>query len=217
MRASLITLMALLTGLAAVPAAAQGIPDYIPDQPGESLVDREKDKLEEQLRPFLSRLFTTGTVEAGPLREGVGHQSTMSVGIRVAEDDALFVSLGLRGVPLRLVSARPTPGEDDARLYLAGGYELSGTRLGTSELAERSAVGVAVGAIFGDATLYALDVTPTYELVRTQRFSMPVGLRLSVASSWRGHTVASEKFVGLYLGVRWFWVTRDELELDRLD
>lgn len=205
----------LVLSLGAVPAAtlAQGIPDHIPDTPGESPADREKDRLEERYRGLLSRFYTAGSVDLAPLtRDGLGYQANINVGMNVGGGDAVFLAFAARDVPLQLTEDPVRPGRQPEG-YVAVGYMLRGTRLlGPSRLAQRSALNVSVGVLSGAVSALAFEVAPTYDILVRDSWSVPAGVKLSVATVRGEEASVTRSFVGLSLGVRWQWARRDRLE-----
>ena len=194
-------------------AAAQSIPDNIPDISGESPTDRAQAQLLERHRGFLSRIFTTGSFDAGPLpREGVAYQTNLSLGLDFRGGDAVFFALNSRVLPPR----EPLDFRDRRWLWYGGfGYTLSGTRfLGDTEAGQRSALTTELGVWPGETSLVALDVSPTYEILRGVDWSVPAGLRLSVA---RVHGLATgsviQPFVGFTIGAKLHFFSRHRLEL----
>lgn len=207
-------LLLFALGATSTPGTAQAIPDNIPDEPGESLVDREKKRLEERFRGTLSRFFSGGGLDVAPFAaEGLGYQANVNVGMDLPGGDAILLALAARGVPGRLGSEIPRPGLGETAWYYGVGYELSATRLlGPTPLAQRSAIGFGVGVLRGDVSVLALEVGPTYDVLVRNSWSMPVGIRLSVATVGDQDVATTRAFLGINLGVRWHWARRDKLE-----
>lgn len=202
----------LLLTLLAAPAAAQGIPDYIPDLPGESPADRAQERLIESHRGFLGRVFTLGSFDAAPLPgDALGYQSNLRLGLEFRNGDAVFLAMNARVLP----AGDPPVGQGGPIWYAGLGYTMSGTRLlGSSEAAERSALSTEVGWWPGESSsLVALDVSPTYEVLRGAWWSLPVGARFSLAGIIGPDGAMLDPFVGLTAGVKLHVFARDRLEL----
>lgn len=207
-----LALTTLLVALMAAPAAAQDIPDNIPDVPGESPADRAQERFVERHRGFLSRIFTTGSFDAGPLpRDGLGYQTNVSVGLDFRSGDAMFVAINSRILPDR----DPQYFDNESLVVYAGvGYTLSGTRfLGSSEAGQRSALSTELGVWSGEASLVALDLSPTYAILRGASWSVPAGVRFSLARINGPDGTVVHPFVGLTIGAKLHLFARERLEL----
>lgn len=202
----------LLLALIAGPVTAQAIPPDIPDLPGESPADRGWERFLESHREFLGRLFTTGSFDAGPVpRDGLAYQTNVSVGLDFRSGDAVFLALNTRLLP---DADRLAPGHRAWVWYGALGYTLSGTRfLGDSAAGRRSALSTELGMWSGAASLVALDVSPSYEILRGASWSVPAGVRLSLARISGPDGAALHPFVGLTLSAKLRLFPRDRLEL----
>lgn len=207
-------LLLVALGATSSPGLGQAIPDNIPDEPGESLVDREKKRLEERFRGTLSRFFSGGGFDVAPLAaEGLGYQANVNVGMYLPGGDALLLAVAARDVPARLGSEIPDPGRRWTEWYYSVGYELSATRLlGPTPFAQRSAIGLGVGVLSGEVSVLALDLGPTYDVIQRDSWSVPVGVRLNVAMVGSRDIAVTRAFLGVSLGVRWHWARRDKLE-----
>ena len=203
----------LLSGFAA-PTLAQGIPDYIPDTPGESLIDRELERMAERYRSTLSGFYSLGTMDMAPVTgEGLGYQATFNVGYRLESGDALFLSFASRDTPFRYSDEPFTPESMQPVLFAGAGYELSGMRFfGESFLGYRSHLGMSLGLIAGDVEAVALDISPTFDVMQKHNFVVPVGIRLSVAATRVDARPIARAFLGLNVGVRYHWLSRDRLD-----
>lgn len=215
MRTLRIASLLLLGSLAAAPIAAQGIPDNIPDRPGESLADRNRERMVERYRGLLGRFFTDGSVAMAPLG-GPAYQLNAGVGLMLENGDAVLLAAGARAVPAdpdgRFAGSLPNDGA-----WVAGvAYELSGTRvLGSSPLGWRTALGLGVGIMRGEElTAATFEVAPTYALLVGRNWSVPVAVRFSLSTIDNRDPDArlTRAFVGLDLGVRWHWLRRDRLD-----
>lgn len=216
-------LLILGFGAVSTPAIAQGIPDNIPDKPGESLVDRERERMEERYRSTLSRFFTTFSfdmaVTPGPhlhqlaTGDGFGYQANVGVGMHLESGDALLLSVGTRVIPAPTSVDATRPAYRDPQWYFGVGYEVSGTRfLGSSPTAQRSALGLGVGVLSAEVSALAFEIAPTYALLQRDAWSFPVGVKLNVATFRSTDLSVTRTFLGVNLGVRWHWMHRDRLE-----
>lgn len=214
------TLLLLLAAPAA-PAAAQGVPDYIPDEPGESLLDRERERQRERYRSFFSRFFSVGGVAMAPItRNGLGYASEAGIGMHLDSGDALFLAVGTRLFPDAQRFSAPAglgPSASAPELYAAVGYELSATRaLGESAFADRAALRMGVGVLVARTGAITLDIGPTYELFRGQlrghNWSLPVGPRLTVAMISDPDVTLARTFLGLNAGFRWQFMGRERMD-----
>ena len=205
----------LLGALAAAPATAQGIPDNIPDKPGESLADRHWDRMEERYRGLLSRFFSGGSFDVAPIA-GPVYQLELGLGYTLETGDALTLHVGGRTVPAMIGARTASPAFGDGAFFGRLGYELSGTRFfGASPLGWRSALGLGVGVLSGtDLTAALFEVAPTYALIVRDSWSVPAGLRLSLATidNRDPDATLTRAFLGIHFGVRWHWMHRDRLD-----
>ena len=207
---------ALVLLVLSAPAAAQAIPDRIPDKPGESPADRAQERMEERLRPTLSHFFAGGSVFLAPVTaEGVEFQETFAVGLRMTGGDALSIYLGARQFP----ASREPDGDspwDRSGAWLGGAtYEMSALRLlAPSEFARRASLSFGVGLLEGEeVSALMLDVMPTWHLLESGAWSLPVGVRFSLAALDTGaEALTTRAFVGLGLGLRHYFGQRERLE-----
>lgn len=209
-------LLSLALSAGAVPALAQGIPDNIPDEPGESLVDRERERMEERYRGFLSRFFTMGTLELDPVtRRGIGYQGTVSLGMDVWKSDAVYLTVSARDLPVRAeVTSDPIEPGRRVEQYFGAGYALSGARIlgEESPLGRRSNLHLGVGVLTGEVSVLAFEVGPTYDLIARDGWAVPMGVKLNVATFGNDAGSVTRAFAGLSVGVRWRWLRRERLE-----
>lgn len=206
-------LLALAVG-APRPGTAQEIPDNIPDTPGESPADRAQERLEERFRGFLSRVYTAGSFDLSPIG-GFGYQGRFSVGLDVGTGDAVFLSASGRDLPARAeLSPEPIGPGRRTETYFGAGLALRGTRLlgEESSLGRRTALNVGVGVLTGETSVLAFEVTPTYDLLARSSWAVPVGATLNVATFGSDMASVTRAFLGLSLGVRWYWGERERLE-----
>lgn len=212
----LATLLMPVALAGAVPALAQGIPDNIPDEPGESLVDRERERMEERYRGFLSRFFTMGTLELDPVTQSrLGYQGTVSLGLDVWNDDAVYLAVSARNLPVRAeVTSDPIEPGRRVEQYYGAGYALSGTRIlgHESPLGRRSNLNLGVGVLTGEVSVLAFEVAPTYDLMVRDGWAVPMGIKLNVATFGSDAGSVTRTFAGLSVGVRWRWLRRERLE-----
>ncbi|MFO7892573.1 MAG: hypothetical protein R6U63_02465 [Longimicrobiales bacterium] len=200
---------------AADPAVGQGIPENIPDKPGESLADRHRERMVERYRGLLGRFFTGGSFAVAPV-SGPAYQMNAGLGLTFQNGDAVLFSAGARAAPPDPDSPLAAKGWNEGA-WLAGlGYELSGTRVfGSTPLGWRTALGLGVGVMHGtDLSAATLEVAPTYALMVRHGWSVPVGLRLSVSTldSRDANATVTRGFLGLQIGVRWHLVRRERTD-----
>lgn len=205
----------LLLALAATPMAGQAIPDGIPDLPGESPADREKERAKERYHGTLSRLFTTGSFDLAPVTgDGSAYQANLNLGYNLGSGDAVFVFMSRRNVLADWNRDVALPGGLESASYYGLGYELAGARfLGASSLARRSALNLGLGVMRGELSSVALDVTPTYDLLNGDFWSVPAGLKVSLISVGSADASMSRAFLGFTVGVKRRFGHRERLEL----
>lgn len=205
----------LFATLVAVPATAQGIPDNIPDDPGESLADRHWKQIEESYRGLLGRFFSGGSFNVAPIG-GPVYQIGLGLGYTVESGDALTLHFGARAVPPTVDARTARSGLGDGAFFGRLGYELNGTRFfGSTPLGWRTALGLGVGVLSGtDLTAALFEVAPTYALIVRDSWSVPAGIRLSLATidNRDPDATLTRAFLGIHLGVRWHWMRRDRLD-----
>lgn len=210
-------LVLIAFGAGPAPTLAQQIPDYIPDEPGQSLADREKERMEERFRGTLSRFFSTSSVQLAPMTDnGVAYQANVGVGMRVGYADALYLNIGTRSFPSPRIadSSQPLTFLQGRQWYLGAGYQLSGTRItGPSALGRRTALGLGMGVLMAETgTAVTVDIAPTYELMARDWWSLPIGVNLSLAMIGNEDAAVTRAFLGLNVGVRLHWVRRERVE-----
>lgn len=195
-------------------AAAQAVPDEIPDVPGEGPADRWQERLEERYRGTLSRFFTSGSFDMAPVTgAGAAHQTNVNLGLNFRNGDAVFAFASTRRLPTDIDGGIQGVGRRQAVWYYGFGYIMSGTRvLGDSPLARRSALNLGVGVVDGEVASVAVDVSPTYDLLGGNFWSVPAGLKLSLAAVRDDHASMTSAFVGFTIGVKWQFGHRDRLE-----
>jgi hypothetical protein len=210
----LIPFLLVLAG--AVPAVAQGIPDNIPDEPGQSLVDRERERMEERYRGFLSRFYTMGSLDLDPVtRDLLGYQATVNVGMAVWGYDAVHLTVSARSLPVRAeITSDPIEPGRRVETYFGAGYALNGTRIlgEESPLGRRSNLNLGVGVLTGEVSALAFEVAPTYDLIVRNGWAVPVGVKVNVATIGSDAGSVTRTFAGLSVGVRWWWMRREQLE-----
>jgi hypothetical protein len=197
---------------AAAPAAGQWIPDNIPE---ESLADWTQDRMIERYRGVLGRFFANGSFAMAPL-VGPNYQMNAGLGLTLRSGDALILNAAVRAAPPDPDGPLAESGWNEGAVIVAGTYELRGTRaFGDSPIGWRTGLGLGLGVMHGaHLTAMTFDVTPTYDLVVRQDWSVPMGLRLSVSTIESRETVSSisRAFLGLDVGVRWHLVRRERLD-----
>ena len=189
--AALGSLTLLLLAALAVPAAAhaQAIPDDIPDGPNRSPRDRQRARFEERYHSTLSRLFVASHVATGAAVGGAAGtfavETRVEGGLYVGRGGAVYASLGVRG-PLGALLA-----DDDA---LTATYATGvGVRL---PLDRRLSVAIGASAQRGGASTGAVEVSPQLRLPVGTFWTVPLGLRLTVA----GAGGQARAFVGFSVG-----------------
>jgi hypothetical protein len=206
----------LVASLAVVPPAeGQWLPDDIPGDSEEWLPDRTRERMIERYRGVLGRLFTEGSAGLSPFG-GPAYQMNTGLGLTLESGDAVLLNVAVRAIPSEPESPLTESAWNQAALIVGGGYELRGTRVfGASPLGWRTALGLGIGVMSGtDLTATTFEVTPTYDLVVRQGWSVPVGLRLSVSTlgGQDRDTYVTRPFLGLQLGVRWHLARREKLD-----
>lgn len=207
-------LLILAFGAASTPAVAQGIPDNIPDLPGESLVDREKERMEERYRGTLSRFFTAGSFDVAPITgTGLGYQANASAGMYLESGDALLLAVGTRVVPAPDSLEFAQSGFHKPQWHFGVAYEVNGTRfLGSSPHARRSALGLGVGVLYSEVSALAFEIAPSYNLLQRDAWSFPAGVKLNFTVVSGPEASVGRAFLGLTFGIRWHWMHRDRLD-----
>lgn len=205
----------LLLALVATPTSGQAVPDNIPDLPGESPADRAKERAKERYHGTLSRLFTTGSFDMAPVTgDGSAYQANLDFGLHLRSGDAVYVFMSKRNVLADWNREVALPGSLESVSYYGLGYELAGTRfLGASSLGQRSALDLGLGVTRGEVSSVALDVTPTYDLLNGDFWSVPAGLKISLMTVGSADASMSRAFLGLTVGVKRHFGHRERLEL----
>ena len=193
-------------------AAAQGIPVDIPDTPGESPVDREREKREERHHSKLSRLFgTTSIVASSAVNQHARVFDTiLEGGVQLKGGDAVYLLVGARSAPALGLDGSPLTEGSDASHLLALGYELGLARFSSHPVVASSAVGFTMGGWFGDTRMLSFDVSPRYIVRGNQYWSFPVGIKIS--TTFAGDVGQPLTLVGLSMGVRRHFGQRESLE-----
>ena len=210
----LIALLAVL--LFGVPAAVgQAIPEHIPDTPGESPMDREREKREERHHAALSRFFGTTSVSASPILSGPGlfFDTVLEAGVEMRNGDALYVMLGARSATDDPAASRlgPFSSQTDAGGGLfALGYELSLARFSTNDLVGGSSVSVSFGGLLSDVYMLYVDVSPRYIIRANQYWSLPVGIKMT--TSFLGENANPIGTVGVTAAIRRHFGQRKSLK-----
>lgn len=201
-------------GIASAPAATQEIPDHIPDTPGESPADRAQERLEERYRPVTSRFFLGAAMDLAPfVANGLAYQANLYLGMAFPGGDALILAVSGRQLPIQYGTDVPEPGQESER-YVGVGYEMTGERLlGSTPFARRTGLGLGVGVLNGETSALAMEIAPAYNLFEGASWSVPVGVRLSLALVGTGTETLTRTFLGFNLGVRWHLAQREQLTL----
>lgn len=214
MKLPTLALVPLLLVTAAA-TTAQGVPDRIPTDPTESLADRERERFEERYRATISRFSTTGSFGLTPAGgEGIAYQLNVNANLHFRNGDAAFLFLNTRDTP--------SDGDSSASLlrpremvYTGGiGYQVSAMRLlGPHPLARRGALNLGLGAMAGDGTALALEIEPTYDLLEGRFWSLPIGVKLSLATFESRDASLTGAFFTISLGIQRHFGHRERLEL----
>ncbi|MDX1675238.1 MAG: hypothetical protein R3314_10630 [Longimicrobiales bacterium] len=214
MRTLCLGALVLLMAASPLTASAQGVPDNIPDTPGESPGDRLKDRMIERHRGFLSRFFTDATVDVSPLSGyALGYQASLNAGLALNGGDAVFLSIATRTMPVQPDAEGLVAELGGPMGYVGAGYEVNGTRfLGETPTGLRTGFRFGAGVLVGELSALALDVTPTYHVLRRATWSVPIGVRVGAALFTGGGVSVVRSSLGLSLGVRWHWAERERLE-----
>ena len=213
-RLALLVVLSLIS-LTGSPLAGQAIPEWIPDEPGESPADRAQERLKERFRGTISRFFTTGGFDLSPFAaDGSTYQANVSLGMTFSSGDAVFLFASSRELVGDRSGVESNLHRSATAWYGGLGYEISALRFfQPSGLARRSSLNVGAGLIkVGELEGGVLEVAPTYRLIEGRSWSLPMGLKLSLAAlgSETG-TVTTDAFVGLSLGIRHHFGERQKL------
>ena len=211
-------LLVLLLAAVALPAAAQVVPDELPD-PTEPFADRANRELIERHRPFLSGLFASSTLAVGlevgapELIGAVGAEG----GYRFESGHALALSTSVRG-PLE---RNPLTGDRGEGLKATVGGEMIlslGRGAARRSILRGAEVGVGLGVdLFEDASgtgstaaIPSVSLSPRIAIPVTPTLAVPVGLRVTQEVG----ADARPAFVGLSLGVRRIWADAARMVLE---
>lgn len=202
-----ISLFALLAAVlfGAPVAAGQAIPVDIPDTPGESPVDREREKRKERYQALWSRFFGATSVSASPILSAPGLLFDMVVegGIEIGDGDALYFTFGARTTTDDPRASRLGPFSNDTDMagqIFAVGYELGLKRFSSAEMLRRSTVSFSFGGYMGDDNMLYADVSPRYIIRASQYWSLPVGIKVTTA--YLGQNATPIGTVGVTAGIR---------------
>lgn len=206
-------LLLLLFVLSATPAVGQAIPDHIPDVPGESLADRERDRMAERHHATLSRFFTAGGFDMAPVTgNGAAYQANGKFGMDFRSGDAVFVFFSSRRLPVDRDPISPLNGVA-FQYYYGMGYRVGGQRfLGESQFAQRTGLNVGLGVVTSDVSIVAIDIEPTYALLSGDSWTVPVGVKLGLVAADSQDAAMSSAFLGLSVGVQWRLWDRKRLD-----
>lgn len=208
----IIAIAALLVLLGVTDAAAQAIPVDIPDTPGESPADREREKHKERHHAALSRFFGTTSVSASPFVTGGGLflDTVFEGGIETGRGDAVFLMLGARSTQASAKTGTIADQIEGGGQLFALGYEVGLARFSSHPIVGGSSVSVAVGGFLGEVDLLYVDVSPRYIVRANSYWSFPIGLKLTTGLvSEHADAVGS---VGFTAGVRRHFGQRETLE-----
>lgn len=201
---SLIGLLAAVLFGAPV-AAGQAIPVDIPDTPGESPMDREREKREERYQALWSRFYGATSVSASPIfsTPGLLFDTVVEGGIEIGDGDALYFMIGARMTKDDPNASRIGPFSTDIDAggeLFALGYEFGLKRFSSVEMIRRSTVSFSFGGFVGDDNMLYADVSPRYIIPAGQYWSLPVGIKVTRAFLGRNATPIGT--VGITAGIR---------------
>jgi len=205
-------------------AAAQDLPDNIPDGP-RSVPEKQRDQLTERHRDVISRFFTGAQFSAAPAwTEGpstVGFQ--FEAGFDVDEHDAIYITFGAReyvAVETMRSDSRGAPGlgggrwsEKEVNALFSVNCETGLARyLDDTAFGRRAAVGVGVGFVGGAGPgMLSVEIGPTYVLPINPHWSLPVGVKIGQTLVGARSAQVRGTFFGLSIGVKRFYGHRDHL------
>lgn len=198
--------------LCASTATGQAIPIDIPDTPGESPADRERQKNEERHHAKLSRVFGTTSFIAAPAlnRHGLVFDTILEAGVELRHGDAFYIMIGARNAPALSEEERYWNDVRESAQLLAMGYDIGLARFASMPILANSALGIAAGGWFGDVNVFTVDVTPRYLFRASSFWTFPVGLKFS--SGFVGSNADAVTLIGISFGVRRHFGQRRSLE-----
>ncbi len=218
----LLIIVALLIGAGvAVPAAAQDLPEHIPDGTGEGLDEQNAERLEERHRSLLSSLFATTSLGTAlpAFNVAPGLTKRIAGGYEFRSGDALAASITVyrlrNGEAYRDIAGEPSAfgrvpvGRTVYLLTLR--YELGLRRFaGASQTARRTSVAFGFNMSPGQVGAgLGASITPQYTLPINARWSLPVGLR--VGGIMLGEEQVRHFFVGVHAGVMLHFGRREQM------
>lgn len=191
-------------------AAAQAIPPNIPDTPGESPMDREKERLRERHLGTPSRLFALGEVgyTFAAARFPAMAQMSLGGGYQIEGHTVLYASVASWATETASDGVGFTSTQSVVAVAL--GLDVGMDRLTTSLfLAQHGALGLTVGVLDADQDYFFAEVTPKFILRLNHLWSAPLGVKFGTA------LVSSETvlpYMGLSVGIRRHVGQREKLE-----
>ena len=210
-----LALVPLLLLAGAATAMAQDIPDWIPTDPTESLGDRERARFEERHRGTISRFSAMGSLGlAPPERHGLAYQLNINANLHFRNGEALFLFLSAQDRPSTVDTQTSLPHMREQVQSAGIGYQVSAMRfLGASDLGRRGALNLGLGMMAGEGTALALEIEPTYDILAGAFWSVPLGLKLSLATFKSPDARLRWAFLTVSLGIQHHFGYRQRLEL----
>ena len=194
-------------------AAAQDIPDDIPDAP-EGLDERREKRLQERHHATISRLFASTKTALALSPGALGYGVQVAGGTLLDQGSAILGTVDVYQIPVQA--------DEDNFFLPEGGMETVYTTslqlqlrlrrlLAPSKLADRGVIGLGMGWSGGSAGSGGLGlmVTPEYLIPINPYWSLPVGFSLNAVVS--NAPEARRTFVGLHVGLRTHFGQRRQL------
>jgi hypothetical protein len=203
-----ITMLLILAGAPA--ASAQWVPDTIPQDPEESLADKQRKRFEQRHHATLSNLFV-GNATAGML-DWRGNApmfgSGMEVGKHLQGGGAVYVAAGVAMIPQADLFGATT-----AWSYLSASYDLPLSAVFPQRDGLRNVLfGLGAGAWGGEDALLSMEISPRYRLRPHPDWEMPVGFRVTRLVAGVGDGVVGQTYIGPVVSVRYRLFRRDVLK-----
>jgi hypothetical protein len=204
------TLLALLILAGAPAASAQWVPDTIPQDPEESLADKQRKRFEQRHHATLSNLFV-GNATAGML-DWRGNApmfgSGMEVGKHLQGGGAVYVAAGVAMIPQTDLFSAPT-----AWSYLSASYDLPLSSVFPQQDKLRHVlVGAGIGTWGGEDAVFSMEISPRYRLRPHPDWEMPVGFRVTRLVAAVGEGAFGQTYMGPVVSVRYRLFRRDVLK-----
>ncbi len=198
--------LALLT---AGPAAAQAIPEDIPDKP-EGLDEKTERELEERHHELLSRLFSTSQtgLVAQRAESGWGVLAYESFGLDLSRGQSIALAVGVQHSAVQAVGtcAIPAAGCWQTTVLASAQYELPLEQLVSTEAlpgqASRYRLGFGLGVRSGAVDALRMVVTPQYAVPVNRYWTFSVGASAGLDAV--SGASAMRPFAGGHVGVKVF-------------